>query len=96
MIALAAPSERRDPRSWVRLVLLDAASERIALAPPPSMPVPPPVVVPTPTFPKKEPPSHGSAAQCRERLTDLVVTIRSPLPDRAASSNEPDYAPSLG
>ena len=37
MIASAAALERRDARSWVRLVLLDAARERIALAMPPSM-----------------------------------------------------------
>ena len=47
LIAMAAALERRDVRSWVRLVLLDAARERIALAPPtpmPTMPMPMPTV----------------------------------------------------
>ena len=43
LIARAAALERRDARSWVRLVLLDAARDRVAL---PSMPaamlLPPP------------------------------------------------------
>jgi uncharacterized protein (DUF1778 family) len=41
LIAMAAALERRDVRSWVKLVLLDAARERIALATPtPPMPMP--------------------------------------------------------
>ena len=45
LIASAAALERRDARSWVRLVLLDAARERIVLGMP--VPIPPPLTKPT-------------------------------------------------
>ena len=43
LITMAAALERRDPPSWVKLVLLDAARERIALAAATTPPVPGPV-----------------------------------------------------
>ena len=52
LIAKAAALERRDVRSWVRLVLLDAARERIA----PVLPTPP-VVLPPPPMPTPRMPS---------------------------------------
>ena len=58
LIASAAALERRDARSWVRLVLLDAARERIALEkqpmemPPPPLGMPVPVPVPMPPPPR--------------------------------------------
>ena len=49
LIASAAALERREARSWVRLVLLDAARERIALEKQPmEMPEPPMPPVPMP------------------------------------------------
>ena len=65
LIAMAAALERRDPPSWVKLVLLDAARERIALAaaappvPGPSRLMPPPATVMAPPMPmsRRIPPS---------------------------------------
>ena len=56
LIASAAALERRDARSWVRLVLLDAARERIALEKQPMEMPPPPVPMPPPPVPMPPPP----------------------------------------
>ena len=48
LIASAAALERRDARSWVRLVLMDAARERIALEKQPMEMPEPPMLEPPP------------------------------------------------